>query len=187
VGPYYELFRFCPRCGTRYGPSSLDERDVVYRCQACGFDFFQNSLPAATVVIPRKGVPEEVVLLVRDNEPGRGLLALPGGFLRYGESPASGARREAREEASLDPVIEQLLVSTLVDYEYLGTRLWTLELAFLAAPVEVDLGRIRTSEARGVAFHDARELARDRGRLAFPEQADVLAEYLVRVAESTGR
>lgn len=139
------------------------------------------------MVIPRKGVPHEVVLLVRDSQPGRGLLALPGGFLKYGEDPTSAARREAREEAGMDPVVERLLVSTLVDYEYLGARLWTLELAFLALPVEVDLGSVRTPEARAVAFHDARELVRAPARLAFPEQGRVLAEYLARVTGSTGR
>jgi ADP-ribose pyrophosphatase YjhB (NUDIX family) len=176
--PFFEQIRFCPHCGAAYTPSDFDERDVVYRCRACRFDFYQNSIPAATVVIPRKGAPHEVVLIVRDNEPRRGLLALPARFLKYGENPAAGARREAREEARLDPVIERLLVSTLVDYEYLGSRLWTLELAFLAVPVDAELERVKTPEARTVAFYDARELVRAPAKLAFPEQGNVLAEYL---------
>jgi ADP-ribose pyrophosphatase YjhB (NUDIX family) len=175
---FHESFQFCPRCGGAYTASDFDEVDVLYRCARCGLDFYQNSIPAATVVIPRLEAPHEVVLIVRDNEPRRGFLALPGGFLKYGEDPASGARREAIEEAGLETEIERLLFTTLVDYEYLGSRLWTLEMAFLAAPVDAKLDGVRTSEARTVAFHDVRELVESPDRLAFPEQRGALAAYL---------
>jgi ADP-ribose pyrophosphatase YjhB (NUDIX family) len=75
-----------------------------------------------------------------------GLLALPGGFLKYGEDPASGARREALEEAGLETEIERLLFTTPVEFEYLGSRLWTLEMAFLAALVDAKLDGSASSD-----------------------------------------
>lgn len=175
---FHEEFRFCPRCGAAYDGASFDPADSVYRCGGCRFAFYQNSIPSATVVVPRAGAPHEVVLIVRENEPQKGLLSLPGGFLRYGEDPREGALREAREEAGVDVVVERLLYSTLIDYEYLGSRLWALELAFLAKPLAGELKPIRNAETRDVGFHDARDLVRDPARLAFPEQAKVLAAYL---------
>jgi 8-oxo-dGTP diphosphatase len=43
-----------------------------------------------------------VLLVERDNQPFRGQLALPGGFMRDGEGPTSATVRELREETDLD-------------------------------------------------------------------------------------
>lgn len=43
-----------------------------------------------------------VLLIERGNEPYRGQLALPGGFLRHGESLRDAARRELAEETGID-------------------------------------------------------------------------------------
>ncbi|MGY0234292.1 NUDIX hydrolase [Longispora urticae] len=51
----------------------------------------------------------QVLLIERDNEPFRGMSALPGGFIRPGESPDVAAVRELEEEAGLSGLhLEQL-------------------------------------------------------------------------------
>lgn len=53
----------------------------------------------------------QVLLIERDNEPFRGMGALPGGFLRVNERPEDAAVRELREETGLDATrfhLEQL-------------------------------------------------------------------------------
>jgi ADP-ribose pyrophosphatase YjhB (NUDIX family) len=120
--PRYTQLAFCPRCGSPYRPADFDGADVVFRCATCGFHFYQNSIPSGVAVVPKADDPSLVVLLTRANEPGRGQLALPGGLLKYGEPPADGARREAREEVLLDVDVDRLLMTHLVDYSYQGGR-----------------------------------------------------------------
>lgn len=51
----------------------------------------------------------KVLLVVRDNPPFRGKLALPGGFLRPGEELEETARRELFEETGVDVSLSDLI------------------------------------------------------------------------------
>ena len=53
--------------------------------------------------------PRGVVLIKRGKEPFKGLWALPGGFVRYGESVERAARREAEEETGLKIKLKRLV------------------------------------------------------------------------------
>jgi 8-oxo-dGTP diphosphatase len=67
-------------------------------CPACGAKVkeYRNPLPTVDVIIE---LPEGIVLIERRNEPYG--WAIPGGFVDYGESLESAARRESLEETSL--------------------------------------------------------------------------------------
>lgn len=62
---------------------------------------------AADIVIRLRDRPGHVVLIERRNPPLG--LAIPGGFVDVGERVEAAAVREAREETSLDVVLERLL------------------------------------------------------------------------------
>jgi ADP-ribose pyrophosphatase YjhB (NUDIX family) len=172
----WTYFRFCPRCGEEYG-TAAPEASIVLRCARCEYEFFQHSSPAATAVVPSADRPAEVLLLTRDTAPGRGLLALPGGFLQYDERPVDAMRREVREETLIDVEPDVLLDSYLVDYEYKGARVSVVELVFLTRPIDRDVRSIRSSEASGLAYYDSAEILRSPSRLAFPEQQQSLRSY----------
>lgn len=55
-----------------------------------------------TVVFTVKDGALCVLLVVRGNDPFKGMYALPGGFLEWGESCEQGARRELMEETGLE-------------------------------------------------------------------------------------
>lgn len=79
------------------------ERDV---CGRCGHVHYVNpKIVVGSVVVHG----DRILLCRRAIEPRKGLWTLPAGFLEEHESPEAGARREAREEACADIVIDALL------------------------------------------------------------------------------
>jgi ADP-ribose pyrophosphatase YjhB (NUDIX family) len=167
----WQRYRCCPRCGSRYGDADAHAQPISLRCAACGYEFFQNSSPAATAVVPSSARPREIILLTRSTPPGEGLLALPGGFLQYHEPPYEA------EEILLDIDVDRLLDSYLVEYEFRGVMVSVVELVFLSRPVDVDVATIRTGEAAKVGYYDAADFQHSSSRLAFPEQQHALKCY----------
>lgn len=174
----YSEIRFCPRCGAEYGPQDFHAADYLFLCPACGFDFYQNPLPAAVVALGHPERPDAVLVLRRRTPPGIGLWCIPGGFIRYGELPEVAAAREAREETGIEVEIGAILRAGLVDYSYRGRRLCIVEIAYLAHPRgRVHAEGLVTQEASETSFRPVGELLRAPEALAFPEQAEVLRAF----------
>ncbi|MFY1668915.1 NUDIX domain-containing protein [Plantactinospora sp. WMMB334] len=87
----------CSYCGAAY--PAVDWPRV---CAGCGETTWRNPAPVAVAILPvstADGVG--VVVQRRAIEPGLGLLALPGGFIEYGEDWRDALVRELREETGL--------------------------------------------------------------------------------------
>lgn len=67
-------------------------------CAACGSTSFLNPVPVAVVLIP---IDLGLLVVRRNIEPQRGRLALPGGYINYGESWQAAGAREVFEETGL--------------------------------------------------------------------------------------
>ncbi len=94
----------CSYCGYPFAVNAPWPR----RCVRCGNVSYLNPLPVAVALIPVDTGHEVGLLTVRRGiEPGKGWLALPGGYIMYGESWQEAAAREAQEETSLplDPAL----------------------------------------------------------------------------------
>ncbi|WP_441248683.1 NUDIX domain-containing protein [Kitasatospora sp. McL0602] len=102
----------CHHCGTPYPPGTLGWPRT---CTGCAAISYRNPLPVVVVLQPVLLPAGEQQLLVirRTIEPGYGRLALPGGYIDYGESWQQGGARELREETGIeaDPA-DLTLVST---------------------------------------------------------------------------
>ncbi|MFG1779744.1 NUDIX domain-containing protein [Micromonospora sp. NPDC049051] len=91
-------YSHCSFCGAAY-PAAAGWPRV---CAACGETVWRNPLPVAVAVLPvRTARGLGVVVVRRDIEPARGRLALPGGFIEYGEEWQEALVRELREETGL--------------------------------------------------------------------------------------
>jgi 8-oxo-dGTP diphosphatase len=90
-------FTFCPRCATRLVKRD-DHGSLRPTCPKCGFVHYRNPVPAAGVLLARRG---EILLVKRRYAPRAGAWCLPAGFMEYGETPERCAVRELREETGV--------------------------------------------------------------------------------------
>src|SRR5262245_9804473 len=84
----------CSYCGSRFDEGATWPRG----CGSCGETSYLNPLPVAVLLVPVDGG----LLAIRRAIPPVGKLALPGGFIDYGESWQQACAREVREEAQLE-------------------------------------------------------------------------------------
>ncbi len=124
--PLYR-FHFCPLCGS----SRFEElRDNARRCADCGFTYYTNPRGATVAVIVNDC--GELLVARRANEPARGTLDLPGGFVDLGEDAETAMCREIAEETGLrvSPADLHYLFSMPNRYPFSGIVCRTLDLFF---------------------------------------------------------
>jgi 8-oxo-dGTP pyrophosphatase MutT (NUDIX family) len=84
----------CHFCGAAYAKGSPWPRV----CAACGNTTWRNPIPVAVMLLP---VDDGLLMIRRGIEPHVGKLALPGGYVDFGESWQQGCARELREETGI--------------------------------------------------------------------------------------
>ena len=75
-------------------------------CERCAHIHYADPKVAVGVAVFRDG---RLLLVRRVMDPGRGLWALPGGYLDAGEDPREAAAREAEEEAGVAVTVGDVL------------------------------------------------------------------------------
>jgi ADP-ribose pyrophosphatase YjhB (NUDIX family) len=81
-------------CGHPFSPNQAWPRT----CANCGQVSYQNPIPVAVALVP---IDDGLLAVRRAIEPGRGRLALPGGYINLGETWQEACAREVREETGL--------------------------------------------------------------------------------------
>ena len=96
---------YCPRCGTRL---EAHERYGKLRpvCPGCDYTIFFDPKVAVVAFITQD---DEVLLVKRTLDPGKGKWALPAGFVDPEEDPRRAVERETLEETGLVVETDQLL------------------------------------------------------------------------------
>ena len=106
-------FKYCPHCGS---PRFADHNAYSRRCADCGFTFYANAAAATVAVILNER--NELLCVRRKNDPAKGTLDLPGGFVDAGEGITDGLVREVREEVGGEVVKSEYLFSLPNTYPY---------------------------------------------------------------------
>lgn len=153
-----DLFRHCPRCGAAAEPGA-----TPFRCGGCGLTYFLNpTVAAAAYIFDHAG---RALFIRRANEPAKGKLAIPGGFIDVGETAEEALRREVREEVGIEIDRPAYLGSWTNEYPYRGVTYPVVDLVFTARAVNP--GAAQSLDA--VAGLDWRPVAGvDPDELAFP-------------------
>jgi ADP-ribose pyrophosphatase YjhB (NUDIX family) len=157
--PAVEPFSHCSYCGHPYARREGWPR----KCVACGNTSYRNPLPVVVLAVP---VEDLGVLMVRRVDQPAGL-ALPSGYIEFGERWQDAAARELAEETGIrvDPqAVRELSVRSGAD----GTLL-----IFAIAP--------EITRAEVAAFAPSAEVSElvvvsePRGDVVFPLDAEIVA------------
>ncbi|WP_405605438.1 NUDIX domain-containing protein [Streptomyces sp. NBC_01410] len=89
----------CGNCGAPYGSLTLWPRT----CPTCGETAYRNPLPVAVALLPAYDADGTgLVVITRTIDPGRGGIALPGGYVDFGEDWQQAVVRELSEETGIE-------------------------------------------------------------------------------------
>jgi ADP-ribose pyrophosphatase YjhB (NUDIX family) len=125
-----------------------------YICGQCGHIHYSNPKIVVGSVV---AFESRILLCRRAIEPRKGLWTLPAGFLEEHETAEDGARREAREEACTDIIIDALLAVYSIPHISQVQLMYRAHLAapkFAAGPesLEVELFDWRDIPWKELAF-----------------------------------
>ena len=118
-------FKLCPMCGSKKIENHGNRKWI---CPDCGFDLYCNVASAVGVVIRDRY--NNVLFEVRAKNPRKGFIALPGGFVDFGESAEEAVIRECREEIGAEVSEVKYLCSAPNIYEYKNIEYKTCDIFF---------------------------------------------------------
>lgn len=165
------LYQFCPRCAHALEDRPFEGK-VRRTCPACGFIYFPDPKVAVVALIEANA---RVLLIRRAINPGRGLWALPGGYMDAGELPDAALRREVREEAGIEITVGALLeIFPMVAGD---GRSPGIVLAFHAYPLDPIAKPLARDDADAAAWFSVTEMP---SALAFDSTQRLLARWQAR-------
>ncbi len=148
------LLKFCPQCGS-VGYQYRDRK--FWYCPVCLFTYFHNVATSASIIAEVNG---SILMLVRSKNPGKGLLALPGGFVDAGERAEDAALRECKEETGLSAVGLSFVGSWPNEYTYKNVIYKTCDIYFSASiPQSLETLKLAENEVAGFRLVSPSEVA----------------------------
>jgi NADH pyrophosphatase NudC (nudix superfamily) len=161
-------FVFCPRCGKQ--PVAAFNGNAM-RCGTCGFEYFHNCASCVAAIIE---TGRGIVLTVRNHQPKRGKLDLPGGFCNYGESLEDALVREVKEEINLDIADIAYFGSFPNIYRYKSVTYFTTDTIFTCTTPDLSAAA-PNDEIANIRF--VKPASVDPAGVGFPSARAALARY----------
>lgn len=118
-------YQYCPRCGTPHAqPGS-----VPFHCAACDFTSYFGPVAAVGGIVANE--KNQLLLVRRARDPGKGQWGLPGGFVDRNETAEQAVIREVLEETNLDVLQCTYLMTSPNWYDYKGIIAPIVDLFFI--------------------------------------------------------
>lgn len=159
------FYKFCPQCGL---PNSRPG-SIPFQCEGCDFAQFFGPVAAVGALIVNQD--QQLLLVRRARDPGKGLWGLPGGFVDRGETVEGALAREVMEETQLEILEARYLLSYPNRYCYRGVVSPVIDFFYLCrvdVTAEVELAEDELDHHDWVRPTDAHlgQMAFDSNRLA---------------------
>lgn len=126
---YYpsKVWKNCPYCGS---PSITWEGGThKMHCEYCSKSFYINAASAVVALIRNQN--GEFIFTRRKNDPAKGKLDLPGGFVNLEERSEDAVVREVKEELNIDVTKATYYTSVPNRYLFGGIVYFTLDLVYI--------------------------------------------------------
>lgn len=162
---------FCPKCGK---PSLNWDGEKKWSCNDCDYVLYHNVAGAVAVLIK---FDNEILFTRRNQDPKKGKLDLPGGFVDPKESSEETCAREIFEELQLKIDAEKLIyLGSLPNvYEYKNIPYNTLDLFFEYPLNNKSVMNLELSEISEVVWLKKEDI--DLEDIAFDSQKLFLSKY----------
>lgn len=121
-----DFFKYCPHCGSQ---DFVYINNFKFNCNTCDFVLYHNIAAAVTIVFTHE---DKVLFTVRNVDPDKGKLDLPGGFIDPGETAEEAACREIKEELGLDisPEVLKYITTSPNNYLYKNVAYRTMDIFY---------------------------------------------------------
>lgn len=129
----FAQFKFCPKCGSE---NFIINNEKSKKCTNCNFSYYFNPSAAAVAIIMNSN--RQILVCRRANDPKKGSLDFPGGFVDMNESGEEAVAREVFEETNLTVSSVKYLFSLPNEYLYSKFLVHTLDLFYLCQVKDFD-------------------------------------------------
>ena len=167
-----ENLKFCPKCGQE---KLIWNGVSKFSCSHCDFVLYHNTAAAVAVIIKHG---DALFFTVRNQEPGKGKLDLPGGFCDPEESAEETCARELDEELELKIDLKKLryLGSRPNIYPYKNINYNTMDLFYLYEVAQKFEIKLEESEISAGIWIPKSEIEID--KIAFESQKDFIRNHI---------
>lgn len=165
------FFTYCPNCKSTH---FTFENNFRFQCNACDFVYYHNIAAAVAVVFTFE---DAILFTVRNVDPDKGKLDLPGGFIDPKETAEEAACREIKEELGITVAPNDLkyITTSPNDYLYKNVPYRTMDIFYECPLVSKMVSVTAKDEIQDLIWINRKQI--DLEKIAFTSIRKVIESY----------